>query len=202
MTTLSTTRVNPHRLPPSADGRMRFTSDEYHRMIETGVLTEDDRVELLDGEIVFKSPFGRPHISITDKLTMHFAPKVAGKYICRVQGSIELTDVSEPEPDFLVLKHSEDFYFNRDAKIDEIALLVEVADSSLKKDLGRKREIYAKAGVAEYWVVDANGSKVVVHKQPTPDGSYSDTAELGANVTLTAVQLPDAGIDLTWLFKR
>jgi Uma2 family endonuclease len=179
---------------------MRFTSAEYSEMIEAGILTENDRVELLDGEIVFTSPIHLPHKSTTDKLTMFFAPKVAGRFICRVQGSIELTDSSQPEPDFLVLKHTDDFYLERDAKIDEIALLVEVADSSLQMDLNRKREIYAKAGVAEYWVVDLKNKRLVIHLGPQADGSYAQVTHHQPDTTCTPQQLPDCNLELALLF--
>ena len=129
---------------------MRFTIADYHRMVEVGILDEDDKVELLDGEIVFMAAMGYPHKSITDMLNMYFAPLVVGQFICRVQSSIELPEMSEPQPDFLILDHADHFYRKHDPKIEEIRLLVEVADTSLDKDLKRKRRIYAAAGVAEY----------------------------------------------------
>ena len=190
-------------LPPTADGRMRFTREAYQRMVETGVLTPDDPVELLDGEIVFMSPIGRNHLALTDKLNAFFAPRLTGRFICRVQGSIALSNTSEPEPDFLVLNHRDDFYRERDATPDDAALLIEVADSSLTKDSGLKLRLYAEAGITEYWLIDVARSCVIVHRAPDPaEKRFGEVSEHTAPATLAARAegIAEHPLDLTWLF--
>ena len=185
--------------PPTEDGRMRFTVADYRRMIEAGILTEDHKVELLDGEIVFMASIGYSHLSVTDMLNMHFTPKVAGRMICRVQGSIAVSELSEPEPDFLILDHVDDFYRSRSARVDEVRLLVEVADSSLEQDLKRKRKIYAEAGVVEYWVIDVAESRLVRHLEPRGDGTYGAVSEHRAPEKVEPTRVAGTAVDLRWL---
>jgi len=182
---------------------MPLTCEDYHRMAEAGILTEDDRVELLDGEIVFMSPIGNPHQSITDKLVAVFAPKLTGQAICRVQGSVRVSDFTEPQPDLVLLKMREDYYKNAFAGPDHVHLIVEVAESSLKTDLDRKAVLYAKAGIVEYWVVDVANATVHVHREPQPEGQYGSVEVRDASPSsqgLSPQSFPDCAIDLKWLF--
>lgn len=179
---------------------MRFTREAYHRMVEAGLLTSDDPVELLDGEIVFRSPIGRRHTAITDRLNSFFAPRAAGRFISRVQGPIALSDVSEPEPDFMLLRHRDDFYAEQDAGPADVALLVEVADSSLAKDLDAKLKLYAAAGIQEYWVVDVRGRSLTIHREPErSDRAYASVTRAAAPQTVAAGALPEHPLDLAWL---
>ena len=169
-------------------------------MGEAGIFKPGDRVELLDGEIRTMTPIGGSHMSVTDKLNAYFMPRLAGRYICRVQGSVRINGISEPEPDFLVLKFNESYYADRLATAADAVLLIEVADSSRNYDLGQKRAAYAKANIVEYWVADLTRSEMIVHRRPQPDGSYADVTVHREGQTLAAERLPDHGLDLGWLF--
>src|SRR5262245_60762383 len=114
--------------------RHLFTVADYHRMVEAGILDEDDRVELIEGEIVDMAPIGRKHQARVDHLVELFVQRVAGRAIVRSQGSIRLNERSEPEPDVVLLRWREDYYADADAGPADVLLVVEVADSSLVHD--------------------------------------------------------------------
>src|SRR5262249_48453126 len=148
----------------------RFTVADYHRMAEAGILDEDDRVELIEGEIVDMTPIGRRHQARVDHLAELFFRGLAEKVIIRVQGSIRLSDLSEPEPDLVLLRRRADFYADADAGPADVLLIVEVADTSLPHDRDVKVPLYARAGIPEVWLVDLNGESVGVHREPGPQG--------------------------------
>src|SRR5437870_3088480 len=135
--------------------RRRFTVDEYHKMGEAGILDEDDRVELLDGEIVQMSPINVPHAVCVDRLNMLFAPALVGRGIVRVQAPIYIDEINEPQPDVILLKLAD--YLSRQPQHpgpDDILLLIEVADSTVGADRRQKMPRYARAGIAEVWLVN------------------------------------------------
>ena len=205
---MSTTAAEPiaapstdtKRPPPTFDGRMRFTCEDYHRMGEAGIFHPGDRIELLDGEIIHMTPIGGSHMSVTDKLTAHFMPRLVGRYICRVQGSVRINGISEPEPDLLVLNFDKSYYADRLATAADVVLLIEVADSSRGYDLGQKRAAYAKASIVEYWVADLTRRELIVHRDPQADGSYAAVTVHRQGETVAAQKLPAEGLDLAWLF--
>ncbi|HEY8745760.1 MAG TPA: Uma2 family endonuclease, partial [Chloroflexota bacterium] len=127
--------------------RRRFNVTEYHLMADAGILTEDDRVELIDGEILKMSPIGAAHGECVDALTELLTQQIRGRARVRVQGSIRVNDASEPEPDIAVLHRRR----HRQAlpTTSEVYLVVEVADSSRDYDLDIKLPFYAAAGIIE-----------------------------------------------------
>lgn len=175
--------------------RHRFTRDDYHRMAEVGILSADARVELLDGEIVEKSPIGPRHNAIVDRLNDHFARTGARKCICRVQGSIALVGESEPEPDIVLLKYRDDFYATDLPMPDDVLLIVEVAESSRDIDLGEKLRLYAASGICEYWVVDLTANVVVMHRDANASG-YSTVSSHDRTSVIAPVALPDVRLDV------
>ena len=181
--------------------RRRFTRDDYHRMIESGVLTKDDRVELIHGEILNMTPIGPEHVSVTDKLTHFFLPKLKDQYICRNQGALGIADHSEPEPDFQVLRHREDFYKTAHPMPEDVVLIIEVAGSSINRDRELKMKLYAAAGIAEYWVADLERQAIIVHRDPDVEaGEYRHIRHAGVTETVTPEGLAKCGLDLGWLF--
>lgn len=182
-----------------ATGRVRFTREHYDRMIAAGVVAKEDRVELLDGELAAVSPIGPRHASILDRLTEFFVAATAGRYTCRVQGPLALSDVSEPEPDLMVLKRSPDGYGAAHPQPADVLLLIEVAQSSSARDFGQKRDLYAAAGIVEYWIVDVETQRVVVHRLPQ-SGTYDDVSEWSAPQQVAAGGLSEAMLDLGVLF--
>lgn len=167
----------------------RFTADEYHRMGDAGVLGPDERVELIDGEVVQVSPIGGRHARCVDRLNALSAPPVTGRAIVRVQGPLALSETSEPGPDLMLLAWQDDFYRAHPRPAD-VLLAIEVADSSLTFDRTVKIPLYGRAGVRETWLIDLVGNRVEVSRQPGTDG-YRLTERLTAGQSVTVEALPD-----------
>jgi Uma2 family endonuclease len=142
-----------------------FTLDDWHRMIEVGVLRKDQRVELLDGEIYEMAPIYPPHQSVVDRLNQLLSTRLGTRAIIRVQGSVPARPRSEPQPDLAVLRGRNDFYRRVHPEADEVHLIIEVADTSLDRDHAKLR-LYATAGMREVWIVDIQGERVEVYRDP------------------------------------
>ena len=150
-----------------APPRRKLTADEYQRMGEAGIFHEDDRVELLDGELYEMPPIGDDHIGDVISLTRIFSRGVGVRALVSVQNPIRLSDHSEPEPDFALLRPREDSYRTGKARPEDILLLVEVAASSLEYDRETKLPRYAAAGIVEVWIVNLVDEQVEVYRQPS-----------------------------------
>ena len=152
--------------------RRQFTVHDYTRMRETGILTEDDRVELLDGEIYLMSPLGSLHIAIVNRLNKLLMRLVGDDAILSIQNSVQLNDYSEPQPDVALLSPRDDYYDQALARPDDILLLIEVADTSLDYDREQKLPRYAASNVAEVWIIDVDQQIVEQYSQPM-QGQYT-----------------------------
>ena len=158
----------------------RFSVDEYHRMAETGVLTEDDRVELLEGWIVPKTNHSPRHDATVDQGDELISERLRSPWRVRAQSAITLED-SEPEPDLAVVLGPAMRYRRRHPGPADIALLVEVSDTTLRGDRIKCR-IYARSGVAVYWIVNLLDSAVECYTDPSgPDGlpGYRSRSDFG-----------------------
>jgi Uma2 family endonuclease len=168
-------------------GKKLLTAAEYLQLFEQGVLTESDRVELIEGELVEKMTVGNRHAGRVGRLIHLFVDRFGDRVMVNAQSPVLLTDVSMPEPDLVILRARDDFYEASYAAPDDILLLVEVADTSLALDL-RKARIYAAAAVTEYWLVNLRENVLQVYRQPTPQGYASVTIlRQGDRVALAAV---------------
>jgi Uma2 family endonuclease len=163
MATATNARAEVEYLPPLP--MHRFTVRQYHRMIETGVLTQDDRVELLEGWIVDKMPQHPVHAGTVSILLAKLQAKLPKGWIVRVQSPITLED-SEPEPDLTVARGPEDRYLSRHPTPEDIALVVEVADTSVEQDRQVKARTYAQARLPVYWIINLPEIKVEIYSQP------------------------------------
>lgn len=161
----------------------RFSVEDYHRMIDAGILGKRDRVELLDGEIIEMAPIGGEHAACVDRCTHLFVQRVGDVAQVRIQGPIELDPYSEPEPDISVLRRRADFYSGGHPGPDETLLLIEVAQSSLAYDRLKKAPAYARRGVRELWIVDVAARVVEVYREPRPEG-YASLQVVTATGTL------------------
>jgi Uma2 family endonuclease len=179
--------------------RRRFTRKEYYRMAEAGILREDDRVELIKGEIIEMSPIGRRHKAFVLNLTQLLVGRLAERALVNVQSGIVLSDDSEPEPDIAVLRRRDVPYKEREAHADDVLLLIEVADSSLAYDRSTKLRLYAEAGIPEYWVVDCGAETVEVHRGPEAYGYREVRLVMGA-ATLTPQAFPDVELSTADIF--
>lgn len=155
---------------------------EYDLLIEQGAFTPDERVQLLEGELVEMSPQGARHAALIEALTGRLVPALVDRYRVRVQLPLAAGEHSEPEPDLAVVSPDEP----RDRHPEHALLVIEVSDESLRLDLGRKASIYAAAGVPAYWVVDVGREVVHVHTEPM-DGVYRSVVVRGAQETLDAL---------------
>jgi Uma2 family endonuclease len=171
--------------------RRRFSVKEYHRLIEVGILTKQDRVELLEGEIVEMSPIGDPHQGTVDRLNHLFTSRLGGRAIVRVQGPILLASVvSEPQPDMALLAPRLDFYTTRRPEPADVLLVVEVMDSSAERDRRIKLPLYARAGLREVWLVDLGTERVEVYRRPG-SGGYGESRVLQRGEPLSVQAFPD-----------
>ncbi|WNG32300.1 Uma2 family endonuclease [Archangium violaceum] len=177
----------------------RFRLDEYHRLIDVGVLGEDERVELLEGVIVEMTPQGRPHALVISRLNRLMSRVLGEAYSVRPQLPLSLGDDSEPEPDLAVVtRHEEE---TAQAHPRSALLVVEVADDSLRRDRLLKGRIYARARVPEYWVVDVTGRAVEVYSDPDVDaGRYRTMRTLGVGEMLSCATLPGLSLPVAELF--
>ena len=148
----------------------RFTVDEYHRMAEAGVLRGDDRVELLDGQIVVMTPIGSPHAAAVARLGALFSASAAGRAIVWVQNPIVIGLHWEPQPDVCLLRPRDDFYARAHPRADDVLLVVEVADTSGEDDRQRKLPAYARAGIPEAWLVDLAHQVIEGYREPGAEG--------------------------------
>ncbi len=174
--------------------RRPFTVDEFHKMIETGVLSEDDRVELVDGEIVQMAAIGRRHAACVRKLLRAF--QAAGdQVVLDIQNPLTISGQDELYPDVVLLKPREDLYERSLPTGSDTLLVVEVSDTTLDYDYRMKLPRYADAGVPEVWIVDLNGALVSVHRKPG-QGRYQETVEIREGGFLESPQLPGLRIRL------
>jgi Uma2 family endonuclease len=167
----------------------QLTVDQYDQMIETGILTKNDRVELIRGEIVPKMPSNPPHAGIINRLIRLLGPLIQNRAIIAIQNPIRLKD-SQPEPDVSVLRPSSDDYFSHHPSPADVFLLIEVSDSSLDRDLDVKVPLYAENGIPEYWIVNFDDDLVIVHRGPRPDGTWATTDARHRGDTLDIAALP------------
>ena len=171
----------------------KFSVDEYMGMVDIGVLSKDDRVELVDGVIVEMAPIGKPHgarISIVLQALMDIVPRNIMKYS---QSTIRLDDGSGPEPDIALLTPLASMDRENIPGPEDILLVIEIADSSLRADRNQKARRYAASGIPELWIFVLETDEVEVCRQPTPEG-YADVQVYHRGDTLTIQELPDVRI--------
>jgi Uma2 family endonuclease len=152
-------------------GVRRFSVSEYHRLIELGILTEDDNLELLEGYLVHKMTRNPPHDAATQKGNKKWLRLLPPGWDLRVQSAITLTD-SEPEPDFAIVRGDENTYLTRHPSAADVGLVIEVSESTLPGDHDDKGRIYARAGIACYWIVNLIDRQIEVYTSPS--GPVSD----------------------------
>ena len=151
----------------------RLSVEQYHEMIRGGILTSDDPVELLEGWLIYKMP-KNPRHSVTTQLSRRALEAVvpAGWYV-NTQEPITLGD-SEPEPDVMVVRGETQHYLDHHPSPRELALVVEVAETSLERDRGVKKRLYARAGIAVYWIVNLRERVIEVYSDPSGSADEPD----------------------------
>ena len=162
-------------------------------MIEAGILNEDDRVELIRGEIVQMAPISRDHASCVARLTHLLLGRLHGRIVLWPQNPLVILPDSEPEPDIILLTWRDDFYRHALPGPADVALLIEVTASSLSYDRRLKGPLYAQAGVRDYWIVDVEGDAVEVYRDPSAAG-FQRTERVLRGATLAPLAFPDVTV--------
>lgn len=176
--------------------RRRFTLDQYHRMGETGILHEDDRVELIEGEIIEMTPIGSRHAGTVGAIDNLFAARLSGRAVVWSQNPLLITRLqSEPQPDVMLLAPRADAYRSRLPEPPDVLLLIEVADSTLTYDRRTKLPLYARAGVAEAWLIDLEANRVEIHRAPG-ESDYRDVSVPRADETFAPLAFPALALTL------
>jgi Uma2 family endonuclease len=172
---------NPKRL---------ISIDEYHRMAADGLFSEDDRVELIKGEIVEMAPIGNRHATSVRRLILLFHRRLLEQVLVDVQDPVQLGDWSEPQPDIVLLEWREDCYSSAAPIGKDVVLLVEVADSSAGYDRGIKAPLYARQGIREYWLLDLPEGVLEVYRRPSSTG-YRKVRRLRRGDSVAPEAFPD-----------
>jgi Uma2 family endonuclease len=168
----------------------RFTVEEYHRMAQAGILSEDDRVELIEGEIVEMAAIGSRHAGCVNRLLRLIHPRAAERAVVSVQNPVRLGRHSEPQPDLALLGLRPDFYASAHPGPGDVLLLVEVSEASADADREVKVPLYARAGIPEVWLVDLEGEVIEVYRQPSAEG-YRDVRQARRGEALSVEAFPD-----------
>ncbi|MEL6461780.1 MAG: Uma2 family endonuclease [Cyanobacteria bacterium J06621_15] len=175
--------------------RRKFTVEQFHKMAESGILNEDDRVELIRGEIIEMAAIGTKHASCVRRLDKVLHRKLGDKVIISVQNPVGLDDTSEPQPDVVLLKPREDFYSSAHPQPKDIFLVIEVADSTIKYDREVKIPLYAEESVLEVWLVDINEECLEVYREPV-NSKYQTVEKFSRGESLIIQAFSDVSISL------
>ena len=169
--------------------RYKLSVDDYHKLGEVGILTEDSRVELLEGELIEMAPIGGPHMAVVNRLNRLLVLAVGDLGVVSVQNPVRLTPHSEPQPDIAILNVGAG---NAPAAVpgaQAVLLLIEVADTTLAYDRGTKLTLYATSGIAESWIVNLQSKCIEVYREPASDG-YSKRIDFNLQDSVSPLALP------------
>ena len=178
------------------DGRRRrFTVEEYYAMAEAGILRPDERVELLAGEIIRMAPIGSKHAFSVTQFAEEIFARLGRRITVRVQNPVRLAAGNEPEPDIAIVYRKYDGYASDHPAPEDIALLIEVADSTVGFDRRHKLPLYAMHGIPEVWLGDINARTIEVHDQPMA-GGYARMRVYGPDETVSPAAFPEVLISV------
>ncbi|MEM7573188.1 MAG: Uma2 family endonuclease [Bacteroidota bacterium] len=166
--------------------QLDWTIERYHHAIEMGVLTEDDRIELLNGILVKKMSIGEQHAACVSDLIEYFMDRFGKEYKFRSKNPITLPNDSEPEPDFIVANRIEDNYRTGHPTPKDIHLVIEVSENTLDQDRKWKSRIYAAASLPEYWIINLKNRQLELHLQPAEDGTYGTVQHFKEDSSFTS----------------
>ena len=184
-------------MPPLVK-RWRLTVDDYHRMAKAGILHEDDRVELIDGELIEMAAIGSHHFACVNRATRLFSQQAAGRFIVSIQNPVRLSRYSEPEPDVVLLRRRDDDYESALPGPTDILLVMEVADTTLGYDRRVKLPLYAAAGIADVWLVNLPRRSVEVHREPQGN-RYQQVSVYRRGEHISPLLLPEVAVPVAAL---
>lgn len=171
----------------------KLTVEEYHRMAEAGILDPDERVELIDGQIVKMAAKGTTHTVGLRRTARLLESLLKGQAEVYTQDPVVLNNFSEPEPDIAVVQISPLEYIDHHPTPPEVYLIIEVADTTLKRDCEVKNKIYAQSGIAEYWVLDVKNRQLRVFREPS-DRGYQNQIILGEDASISSLEFPSLNV--------
>ncbi len=163
-------------LPPRAaePTRHRICVTELEQMAAAGIFAEDDRIELIEGDLIEMAPIGSYHAGIVNQLMAQLHP-TARNAVLTVQNPLQLSDLSEPEPDLMLLRYRDDFYRHAHPTAADVLLLIEVSDTTARFDREVKLPLYAEHGVVEVWLIDLPHQALECYRQPlTEERRYGE----------------------------
>ena len=176
-----------------------WTVAEYRRMTETGILDPNERVELIDGQIISMSAKNPPHAATNLCAADYLRNLLAGLVLIRIQDPVTLSTNSEPEPDIAVVQIDPRLYRDFHPAPANIFLLIEIADTTLETDRKRKAPAYAKAGIADYWILDVNTRQVYVFREPGRE-NYRQETVFNEDDVLSMLAFPEIEVQISQLF--
>ncbi|MEM7556237.1 MAG: Uma2 family endonuclease [Cyanobacteria bacterium P01_A01_bin.84] len=175
--------------------RRKFTVEQFHKMAESGILNEDDRVELIRGEIIEMAAIGTKHAACVNRLNNVLPRKLGDKVVMNIQNPVGLDDSSQPQPDVVLLQPREDFYASAHPQPQDVFLIIEVADSTIKYDREVKVPLYSQKGITEVWLVDITSECVEVYWEPVND-AYKEVQKFSRNESLFIHAFNDINISV------
>ena len=181
--------------PAAAPTRRRFTVAEYYTMADVGILEENDRIELLDGDLIVMPPIGDWHAASVNRLTNSLPSLLQGRAIVSVQNPTLLNDNSEPQPDVMLLRWRDDFYGGGHPGPADVLLLIEVSDTSVDYDRSAKLPAYARAGIPEVWIVSRQDGRIEAYTEPT-DAGYSNVRYAGPGESIAPQAFPEVVLEV------
>lgn len=194
---MSAVNIPPPLLGLTPDALKRWTVQDYHRMADLGLLDPQERTELLGGQITLMAAKGTAHVTALRLLATLLDNGLTDQPVfVATQDPIQLDDFSEPEPDLVIIQGTVLDYAQQHPRPEVVALVVEVADSTLKQDRDLKDKLYAQAGIQDYWVLDVNNRQLHVFRDPTATG-YGRHLILSEPNQVTPLVFPHLTLDLT-----
>jgi Uma2 family endonuclease len=179
--------------------RRLFTVDEYHRMAEVGILDPDERVELIEGEIIQMSPIGPRHAGCVINATRLFITRLGERMVLSPQNPVTIRPRSEPQPDLTLLRPRTVSYSEAHPTPQDVVLAVEVADTTVRFDRLVKARLYARSGIGELWLLLPNDQTVEIHREASADG-YARVTRHGADQAVSALAFPDVAFTVSDFF--
>ena len=180
--------------------RRKLSVDEFHRIGDAGILGEDDRIELIEGEMIEMAPIGTRHLAKVNRLSRMLALAAGEHAIVSTQNPILLPPRSEPQPDIALLKPSTDDYETRLPTAKDILLLVEIADVTIAYDRDVKIPLYAQHAVPEVWLFDIQARASTIYRRPSARG-YRQIVTASRNASISPQALPSVSVDLAEVWR-
>lgn len=196
---LEAEKISPQEASINNGSKVRlfsWTLEKYQAATEAGILTKDDSVELLFGQLIDKMSINESHAACVRRLQRYFFKRYLGEFTISTENPIVLPNESVPEPDLAILTYREDDYVNGHPGPEHIHLIVEVSDRTVSKDRGPKLRAYALAGIKEYWIANLQSQQVEMYTKPdTEDGTYGNASRYGLGEVFTSTLCGEVAVN-------